>query len=145
MPNVKNIIIFVGIGLLLVFAYIFLIPKSEEETNLVSDTASSATETPAGDTPETLIGQEFLGLLLNVKNIKLDDSIFSSSAFMSLRDSSILLIPDGNEGRPNPFAPIGVDVLLTTSVPPGTLAPSPNTTPPPAPLPTGGATEDNGL
>ena len=51
-------------------------------------------------------------VLLNVKNIKLDDSIFSDIAFSNLRDSSITLIPDGTEGRPNPFAPIGSDASV---------------------------------
>ena len=31
----------------------------------------------------------------------------------TLHDSSILLIPDGTEGRPNPFAPIGSDITAS--------------------------------
>lgn len=145
MPNIKNIIIFVGIGLVMVLAYVFFVKGDAEPENLVSGTPTSSAETPEADSPGNAIGQEFLGLLLNVKNIKLDDAIFSSPAFASLIETSILLQRDGTEGRPNPFAPIGVDVLPASAVPSATLPPSTNTTVPPALPPTGGATDDNGL
>lgn len=118
MPNIRNIIIFVTIGVILVLIYIFFIKSSSEENATLISSAptinESATTTP-NDT--SVIAQEFLTLLLSVKGIKLNDAIFSSNAFNSLRDSSIILIPDGNEGRPNPFAPIGTDVF-TASPPP---------------------------
>lgn len=52
---------------------------------------------------------DFLTTLLNIKNIKLDDTIFSSDAFKNLKDFSIQLVQDVKEGRPNPFAPLGID------------------------------------
>jgi predicted permease len=113
-PKIKNIIIFTGIAIIFISIYIFFIKGDEPENNLVS--SPGTTSFVGSNTKNTTIldqspalAQDFLSLLLNVRNIKLDDTIFSDSAFNSLRDSSIVLVPDGNEGRPNPFAPLGTD------------------------------------
>ncbi len=81
-----------------------------------------------------LVAKDFLVLLSNVKNIKLDDTIFSDPAFNSLHDSSITLIPDGTEGRPNPFAQFGNDALPVLNTQ-NNLTTTPPVTPvvPPAP------------
>ncbi len=136
MPSIKNIIIFAAIGLSLVLVYVFFIKSDGEEENLISNTSDvmPAAGTPTGSSGVSA-GQDFLTLLLNVKNIKLDHEIFSSAAFKSLHDSSIILVPDGNEGRPNPFAPIGVDVVAvpasTTTTPVSPDSGAPNSTTPP--------------
>ncbi len=112
MPKVKNIIMFTVIAAVLILAYVlFLKPSGKEEGNLVSSTGQTTTG-PLADSvakKESVAG-DFLSVLLNVKNIKLDESIFSDKAFVNLKDSSITLIPTGDEGRPNPFAPIGSDL-----------------------------------
>lgn len=107
------------IGLVMVFAYTIFIKKDNTNdsalvstTNQNTNTTQNTTQPTAGQ--QTQLAQDFLTLLLSVKSITLNDSIFADTAFKSLRDSSILLIPDGNEGRPNPFAPIGSDVALPT-------------------------------
>ena len=102
----KNIIIFLVIVTIFVLLYVFFIKKdSDEEASLVS--ASSESALPDGEgSSNPLITDEFLTLLLNVKGITLEDSLFSDPAFSSLYDSSIILIPDGTEGKPNPFAPL---------------------------------------
>ena len=115
-PKIKNIIIFVVIAAAFILIYIFFIKPSPDQGSLVSSPSgtslpsvnSSGTDTsiPNG-TP--MVAKDFLTLLLNVKNIKLDDTIFSDLAFNSLHDSSITLTPDGTEGRPNPFAKFGND------------------------------------
>lgn len=114
-PKPKNIIIFVAIAIIFSLIYIFFIKSSSDDaTSLVSSgeqPSSTLTDTGAPD-PNSLIAKDFLSLLLNVKTIKLNDSIFSNIAFLSLHDSSIILIPDGTEGRPNPFAPIGIDSIV---------------------------------
>lgn len=110
--QIRNIIIFVAIGLVFVFIYLIFIKGDNKEVPALVGTTSlntSSTKTPTS-AKDSEIAQDFLTLLLNVKNITLNDAIFSDKAFMSLHDSSILLVPDGNEGRPNPFAPIGTDV-----------------------------------
>ncbi len=108
--KIKNIIIFSGIAIIFILIYIFFIKKGAPEANLSSDPNALAPEGFSATT-EPPIAQDFLKLLLSVKTIKLDDSIFSEKSFTNLNDSSIQLIQDGNEGRPNPFAPIGSDNL----------------------------------
>lgn len=112
-PKIKNILIFGGIGLVLVLVYVFFLKPAPSQPSLTSTsdtTNSSATDATGNSTTDanSAITQDFLTLLLNVKSITLNDSIFSDPAFNSLQDSSIILTPDGTQGRPNPFAPIGV-------------------------------------
>jgi len=111
-PKIKNIIIFSALALIFILLYIFFIRKAPDQANLVSSASTPSPTTSVSSetgTPDSLIAKDFLSLLLSVKNIKLDDSIFSNIAFTNLHDSSITLIPDGTEGRPNPFAPFGAD------------------------------------
>ncbi|MEK7219148.1 MAG: hypothetical protein AAB687_00545 [Patescibacteria group bacterium] len=135
MSKIKNIAILVTIVVVLVLSYIFFIKPSTDTTNLISATPVSTPDmlARAGD---STVARDFLTLLLNVKNIKLDDTIFSDKAFTSLRDSSITLTTDGTEGRPNPFAPLGVDNIAPTT--PFTISPDISTTPttPITPTPT---------
>ncbi|MES2315608.1 MAG: hypothetical protein V4486_02630 [Patescibacteria group bacterium] len=129
MPNLKNIIIFIAIGAALVLGYVFFIRKPPEDSNLLT-TTTSATPIDAsipGASPDLTVGQDFLNLLLNVKNIKLDESLFADPAFATLRDSSIVLVQEGNEGRANPFAPIGSDP--TAPATPTTPIPMPSGAP----------------
>jgi hypothetical protein len=116
--KIKNIIIFTVIAVVLILIYIFFIKPSPEEANLTSSTSSSAvlpdTETLSEN---SLIAKDFLSVLLNVTNIKLDDTIFSDKAFLNLHDSSILLVAPGDEGRLNPFAPIGFETHTTSTIP----------------------------
>ncbi|MSU44708.1 hypothetical protein EXS45_00795 [Candidatus Nomurabacteria bacterium] len=111
MPTIKNIIIFIVIAIIFVLIYVYFIKKDTDTATLVSSVTPLVTS--SGDTlaieDNSAVAQEFLTLLLSVKSIKLDDAIFSDNAFISLYDSSITLIPDGNEGRINPFAPLGTD------------------------------------
>ena len=136
-PKVKNIIIIAGVGVALVLVYVFFIRSSSSDTPaLTSSSVPSSAPGPSGNTTTetSQLTQDFLSLLLNVKNIKLDETIFSDGAFSALTDSSITLLPDGTEGRPNPFAPIGSDVLTAPNsllTPP--LTPS-SATPPMAPV-----------
>ena len=110
MSKLKYIIIAIVVIIILIFSYFFLFKKSQsDQPNLAS---SSGVDASTGATSDVTngIADDFLALLLNVKSINLDDSIFSDPVFIGLHDSSILLVPDGTEGRPNPFAPIGVDI-----------------------------------
>ena len=81
---------------------------------------SSGVQTGGANSPlsvnDTAISDKFLTLLLNMKTIKLDQSIFSDVAFTSLRDFSTTIAPETNPGRANPFAPIGFDVAGTANI-----------------------------
>lgn len=133
MPSkIKNIILFTVIAAVLILAYVFLIKKGPEEKNLVSSKASFD-QLPDTDTlnKNSSVAKDFLTVLLSVKSIKLDDSIFSDQSFANLQDSSIFLTPPGDEGRANPFAPIGFENSSkpVINVPPTTLLTNPEKTP----------------
>lgn len=112
--KLKNIIFFLGIMLVLVLGYLFFSGGDEESALVTSD--SSSVVTPPLSGADSRIAGDFLSVLLSIRGITLDTTIFSDPAFLSLRDSSIELVPDGNEGRPNPFAPIGSDVVAAPLV-----------------------------
>src|SRR3989344_7777932 len=111
MPAIKNILIFVAIAGVFVLIYIFVIKPKAPVPSLVSSTStpSSTESTQENSSVSSEATQDFLNLLLNVKSIKLDDAIFSDIAFINVSkyDSSIILVPDGTEGRINPFAKFG--------------------------------------
>ena len=50
--------------------------------------------------------QDLISLLIELKGITLDESIFANAAFTSLQDFSKDLVPEA-VGRTNPFAPLG--------------------------------------
>ena len=117
--KIKNIIIFLVIGAVFILIYIFFIKAAPSPASLFSSSASPAVGSAAALNMNPSVAKEFLTLLLSVKNIKLDDAIFSDNAFSSLHDSSIILTPDGNEGRPNPFAPFGTENITPPTTPDG--------------------------
>lgn len=131
MPKIKNIIIFTAIAAVFVLIYVFFIRSSPKEENLIVSPSTTTLPDMNGSSASTglqvetpLVAKDFLALLLNVRNIKLDDAILSNPAFLTLRDSSIVLIPDGNEGRPNPFAKFGNDVVTNPVVPTSPISPT---------------------
>ena len=133
--NFKNIIIFSVIGILVVLLIAYFVSREEEPENLLYSSSDPLLASPATAPLTPSLSGDFLSLLLNIQNIKLDDAILSDPAFRNLRDSSIFLTPDGTEGRPNPFAPIGFDISAT----PANIAPVPPPTESSAPASSGGS------
>lgn len=132
MPKIKNIIIFFVIGMVLIVAYLLLFKKSEPIPDLITsidlntNTVDSNGEVVSLD---TTISEQFLADLLGIRNIHLEDNIFFDPAFMALKDPDVVLIPEGNEGRPNPFAPIGTDINASVvNTIPNTNTTTPSTT-----------------
>ncbi|MFA6000215.1 MAG: hypothetical protein WC783_04560 [Candidatus Paceibacterota bacterium] len=128
MFKLRNIIILIIIAAIIILSYVYFVGNQEEEGSLVSSdvptlpvtTSTNANiadvDLKAGD--NDALSQSFLSLLLGVKSITLDDSIFKNgSAFFTLVDSSITLTQDGTEGRVNPFAPIGTDINTIPATP----------------------------
>ena len=116
--KIKNIIILVVVAVILILVYFYFIKGNSDQTALISSSPNPVL--PAnGANADSQITQDFLSLLLNVRSIKLDDTIFSDVAFKNLSDSSITLTPDGTEGRTNPFAPLG-SATITAPVKPKT-------------------------
>lgn len=119
MPKIKNIIIFIAIAASFVLIYVFFIKKDVLQDNLISSPAANLPNVNGSNTTDSsdqassdADAQVFLTQLLNVKNIKINVAIFSDPAWFSLHDSSITLVPDGTEGRSNPFAAIGNDTVV---------------------------------
>ncbi len=69
---------------------------------------------PSGGTNSAL-AQQFFNQLLTLQKLNLDDRIFADPRFQNLEDFGQPL-PDEPQGRPNPFAPIGVDVSYSPTI-----------------------------
>ena len=140
MPSIfKNFIIFLAIALAITAVYVFFIKDSGPESNLVSSVAANVVPTApsvgatSSNSEDNLLAEDFLALLLSVKNIKLDNSIFDDVAFNKLRDSTIVITQSGGEGRPNPFAQFGTDSIEVSASQP--VAPASSSTPTNSPTP----------
>lgn len=111
----KPVIIFIVIALLGFGAYTYISKKkSTEQGTLVSSNVGASSPSNASTESED-VSNHFLDLLLNLKNIKLDTSIFNATTFVALQDFSSPISPDPNPGRPNPFAPVGQDTVTVSS------------------------------
>lgn len=110
--KVKNILIVVVVIGILSAAYFFFFKKNND-TALISD-GSSVDAGALANSGLSNQDKDLLSLISNMKNIKIDSSLLSSSNFTNLKENSIVLVPDGKEGRVNPFAPIGVEPVENT-------------------------------
>jgi len=99
----KNITLFVVILLVLFLGYWFFFRGGDSGTSVLVQNAPQA-----GESRQSEVGRELLVLLLDLKGIVLDERLFSDPAFRSLQDFGQELIPEA-PGRPNPFAPLGVN------------------------------------
>ncbi|OGG50033.1 hypothetical protein A2763_03760 [Candidatus Kaiserbacteria bacterium RIFCSPHIGHO2_01_FULL_54_36] len=68
-----------------------------DETPNVAPTVTAGAGAP--------VEQGIVATLLTLRAVKLDGTIFSDQAFLSLRDFSTEIVPEP-VGRPNPFAPL---------------------------------------
>jgi len=111
---IKNILIVAVIAGLGIVGYSFFKKEKAVDTGLSTTGGLGAT---AGDTlaTENAVGREFLSTLLNIRSIKLDESIFENKTFLSLQDFSRKLEADTNPGRSNPFAPLGADTSAVST------------------------------
>lgn len=108
----KNSIVVIGAALLIWVGYSTFFNKSapaSPNTTLVNGNILS------GDSPQAQSGREILTLLLNLKSLKLDTSIFSDPSFQSLADFG-QSIPERPRGRDNPFAPIGIGTTTKANI-----------------------------
>ena len=99
----KNSIVITGVALLLWAGYVTFLKK---DTSVNQNAALVSENVLDGDSPQAQSGREILALLLNLKSLKLDASIFNDPVFISLVDFG-QNIPERSHGRTNPFAPIG--------------------------------------
>ncbi len=70
---------------------------------------------------EASVGTQVLDLLNQIRSLKIDTSLFSDPAYLTLRDYTVQIPPE-NVGRTNPFAPLPGE---TTAASPAIGAPAP--------------------
>ena len=78
--------------------------------------ASSTAPILTSSDQSVTLSQNLLVTLQNLHTIKLDSSIFSDPAFLSLSDFGVT-IPTENVGRRNPFAPSASGVAVPSTNP----------------------------
>lgn len=82
------------LAVLLVVAYFVLFAGGEGDIVTV-----------ASQDPTSAVSEELIKTLTSLNTIKLDESLFSDPAFVSLSDFGVI-IPEQPIGRRNPFAPL---------------------------------------
>ena len=88
------LVLFIGLGFLV---YNLFINKRPEILIRLLDPENTET-----------VGEDILILVEKLKVVSIDPSLFSSTLFTNLKDSSAVLTPE-SQGRSNPFAPVGLD------------------------------------
>jgi hypothetical protein len=98
-------------------AYSFLSKESSDtDVGLVSGFTAQPVSSLGDQNPVSgvEIGQEFISMLLSLRSLDLDTTLFQDPSFLSLIDKTITFQDPGGNGRPNPFAPIGSDSIVPT-------------------------------
>jgi hypothetical protein len=91
--NTITIIVIIGAGF---FVYTTFFKSENSGGALVAENVNPT---------QTAVEQELLSLLLELRSIQLDISLFGDPEFQSLSDFSQELVPEP-VGRPNPFVPL---------------------------------------
>ncbi len=98
----KNKIITLIIAILIILLGYWYLTKTDVSTSyLVVDTK----------TADSMDAKYIYNILQKMSQVTLDDSIFSSNAFQSLKDNTATLATQ-LVGRNNPFAPTGNDISI---------------------------------
>lgn len=115
--KIKNLIfVLVGLSLILIYVLFFKKDKVEEDLTVNNNPINTAEINTVVNNPiDDKLSNEILATLSSIKSITLEDKIFKSQSFNSLIDGTVPLVQDGNQGRPNPFAPIGNDASNFTN------------------------------
>lgn len=107
----NKILIILSVAILLLGVYVYFsndlnVQAADSDSSLVSSQSNSPVS-PLNSASSDQISQDtaFLSTLISLTKIKIDTSIFSSTAFNSLNDNTVIL-ESGIPGRPNPFAPV---------------------------------------
>ncbi len=105
------VLMFIGAFGVIGYSVVEKSAHSQEDEPLLSSTNTGGAVSPVSapsSTDQQIAG--ILGLLSSLQNVKLNTNFFTSPEFLSLVDVSQPIPPATNVGRPNPFAPIGVDL-----------------------------------
>lgn len=110
--TLKIFILVAAVGALSAGAYFLVGNKAEGQTGslLKSEVTGNPVGIPTGNASTEKTIQDVLRQINDLDQINLNTEIFDSPEFLSLKDISQELPTPTDVGRPNPFAPIGVDV-----------------------------------
>ncbi len=119
MKNKKTIQkIFIGlvIAVVLLVAYAVLNGNSVDRNNsTLSSSIKSGSLGQIQETDTALANAEILRILGAIKDINLEDDIFTNPVFKELVDSRFSIPRPLRIGRPNPFFPIGFDSIAESN------------------------------
>lgn len=107
--TLKKILIFVLILVVVIVALALVFGKRGVDKNLQSNGVLNTTQTVVGGQ-----SQKFLENLSQVKSITLDTTFFNDPSYLKLKDLTLPITLEDQRliGRPNPFAPLGVDTIF---------------------------------
>jgi hypothetical protein len=111
--TLKKILLFALIlGVIIVIAVFVFGNKGTDKS--LNTPVSTTTQNPISGQ-----SQKFLQSLSQVKSITLDTTFFSDPAYLKLQDFTQPIILEDTRliGRPNPFAPLGVDTIFNEPEP----------------------------
>lgn len=100
----KSIISIVVVGVVLLVIYFYFTGGSTP--------SDSGSFDETGLPNSAMVGVNTLSLLNQIQSLRIDTSIFKDAAYKTLTDYSVI-IPEVNVGRPNPFAPLPGEPLVT--------------------------------
>lgn len=106
----KTILLIIAIVIIAFIAYGFLFGGEKDDSLLVSDSVFESS-----DSTGAIVESDLLTLLLDIRSIKLDESVFSNEAFKSLEDFGQDIVPEP-VGRENPFAPVDFVIKQKTEI-----------------------------
>lgn len=111
-PTLKKILKYGGIiiGVVVIIVVIGSLSGGKDESSsgsLVSTTTNTNPATTSGTS--TVPESQTIALLRNLSTLRLNGNVFSNPTFRALTDISITLPQVTNQGRRNPFAPLGSD------------------------------------
>lgn len=114
--TIKNIVIGLVVAILGLGVYAFLSGNGSEQVggsaNSLSSLIGSGNFGEVKESNTDLANAEILRILGSIQNISLDVDIFENPVFRELEDSRFTIPKPTIIGRPNPFLPIGFNVLV---------------------------------
>jgi len=112
----KKIVLIVGGVIVIIVILSLLTGGDSNKSNQPLASTTNTISTTKEKTEAELVNQEFLSILIGINTISLDGSIFSQAGFQALRDFTKEIVQLEDEGRLNPFAPIGTDNLIADDI-----------------------------
>ena len=114
--TIKQILIALGVAIAILLLYAAFsggFSQNQAQGGLISKNGKTVTGGIAREEDVTVANQKILKILGSVNNIQLNDDIFFYSFFRQLRDSRFTIPRPIRIGRPNPFASIGAEMILS--------------------------------